>query len=176
MSAAVTGEFHFSPLVHETIRYDAKSNFFVENLQEYLAALLRASTDKYVVQRLLIEICSTRAFDRMLRDNSMDAIYDLFRMHRDCLFYMNAFYYALQHTSQRNYFKILIINTLNEGAAAGNCWNGSGTENRLLQQGWKHIRCNGCSCIGTGCKHCEIAYDVAFRDLLAALRCAQANQ
>lgn len=175
MSAAVTGKFRFSVLFHEVVRYDAENTFFIENLREYLDALLRASTDRYVVQRMLIEICTTRAFYRTINGDGMAAIYRLFKAHPDCFFYIDAFYYALHHTTQKNCLKILIMDDL-ERCAIRNRWAATIMGCGTLCPKYACAKCNGYKCISVECRYCEIFSTVEFGDLLAALRYARASQ
>lgn len=176
VSTAMSGEFQFSPLFCEIIRYDAKNAFFTENFQEYLKALLDAFTNRYVVQRLLIETCTTLTFRRMISTDKMAAVYALLKTQEDFFFYLDAFYYALQHTTQKNCLKILILDDLEGSATTGNRWVAASMEGGVLHQRRAYKRCSGRGCIGSGCMYCRIVSGVEFWDLLAALRYARASQ
>lgn len=173
INTTVTGVFRFSPLCHEIVRYDAKNIFFIENLRAYLEALLKASTNKYVVQRLLIEVCSTYAFKCKADEDKLAGIYGLFKMHPDRLFYLDALFYALQHTTQKNCLKALIMDGLEESAGAEGRWVGTVVD--ALQERRGYRRCHGYKCVGSNCKSCKTVSGVEFRDLLAVLRHAQTN-
>lgn len=116
------GKFQLSPLFHEVIRYDAASVFFVENHLEYLRSLLEVPTSRYVIQRLLIEVCPARAFDHTSNMESMRSIYELFKTQQDRFFYLDALYHALRYTTQKNCFKTLMIGDLERSERARNQW------------------------------------------------------
>lgn len=156
--------------------YSAWCPFFIENCLDYLETSLRAFTDKHAIQQVLIEICSTRVFNRTIDVDKITAIYRLFRMHRDCFFYLNALYYALQHITQRNCLKILMMDELERSTTAKNEWVVSSMSNGILRQRKRYKRCDGYKCIGPSCNYCRLVGKVEFGDLLAALRYAQSKQ
>lgn len=176
MGAAVFGEFQFSPMFHGIIRYDVENVFFMENLREYLGVLLKASSDRYVVQRLLIDLCTTRLFSRGVNENNVAVVYELLREHRDRIFYIDAFYHALRYTMQKNCLKVFMINDLEEGMFARNRWAVASMASGALCQIKKYKKCRSLGRAGSHCGYCEIISTVAFGDLIAMLRYAQANQ
>lgn len=176
ISTAVAGRFRFSPVFREIVRYDARNAFFVENLPEYFRALLGASADRYAVQRLLIEVCVMKIFVRTIDRDKIAAIYELFKTSRDCIFYLSAFYHALQHTTQKNCLKILIMDDLEGSATAKNLWAVASTERGVLQLRKRYKKCNGHKCACTGCRHCKVVCSTPFGDLVAALRYARSKQ
>lgn len=175
MNTMMGREFQFSPSFCELLRYDAKNTVFVENLGEYFEMLLKASTDKHVIQRLLIEICATWTFTNTISMDRLAALYELFKMHRDCFFYLDALYYALRYTPHRNCLKALIMDDL-EGSVARNRWAAASMKNGALQERRACKRCSNHKCTNFKCKHCKIVSGVAFGDLLAALRYTRASR
>lgn len=178
MNGAATKTFQLSSQMRGLIRYDARNTFFIENLREYLGVLLRMSTDRYIIQQLLTEICSTRAFSRIISESKMAGICKLFKAHRDYFFYLDAFYHALPYIKQKICLKILMIDDLERSIAAKNPWARASAKDGALHRLKKYRQCRGHKCVSTNCKFCEIVYDVAFEDLFAALRYAyvQAKQ
>lgn len=137
---------------------------------------MRASASRYAVQRLLIEMCSTRAFKNTISADKIAAIYGLFKAQQDCFFYLDAFYYALRHTTQKNCLKSLLMDDLERSTTAKNGWALASMSYGALYQRGTHIRCGGYKCASQRCKYCEIVSGVAIKDLLAALRYAQVSQ
>lgn len=168
MDAVVAGELLGSPLLRAIIRYDARCGFLVENFWAYLEALLRASTDRRVVQRLLIETCSAHAFRCSASKEKMRAIYELFRAHHDHFFYLDAFYHALPYVTQKSSLRMLMMDDLEKNGRAV-----ASTGSRVLRQGGGYKRCNGFNCDSMRCKHCGQA---VFGELFAALRRMRAEQ
>lgn len=175
MNTAATGELRLSPLFREIVRYDARNTFFIENIQEYLEALLRVSTDKYVIMRLLVKMCVTRPFDHVVVSDKMEDIYELLKMQQEFIFYLDVLYYALQHRRQKSCLKALIMDDL-ECMAAKNSWALASMDKGALYRRKGFKRCRGNKCTNSKCRYCEIVYNVALRDLLAALWYARANQ
>lgn len=174
IEAIVLSDFRFSPIMRDVIRYDTGSAFIIENLWEYLSVLLKAPADRHIVQRVLIETCSMQAFDRMINERKMAAIYELFKEQQDCIFYLDAFYYALRHTTHRKGLKILLIDALEDNTVAKNQWVIASMASGALHRMKEHERCHGYKCIG--CEYCKIVYHIPIEDLLAALRYARINQ
>lgn len=175
MDTAVAGRFRFSPAHHGMVRCDARNAFFVENFLEYLEALLRASTERHAVQRLLIEMCQTQAFKNTINETKIAAVHELFRAQHDYIFYLDAFYHALRYPTQKNCLKIFIMKYLEKDTTAKNQWAAASINDGLLKQRLLYRPCSGYKCIGTSCKYCEIVSCVKFEDLVAALRYAHAR-
>lgn len=175
INAAVTGEFRFSPLFHEMVRYDARNIFFIENLCMYLEALLDASTDRNTLQQLIIEICSAQIFDRIVNDSSMTAIYKLFRAHRDRFFYLNVFYYALRQVPRQNFLKALIMKDLKRSMAAGGLAAILRADTAALRPIVDFIQHSRYKEADTSQEYYRLIREVAFGKFLAMLRHAQIN-
>lgn len=109
IDSAVAGSFRFSLIFRKMIQYTAENTFFIRHLPDYLEALLRASTDRHVVQRLLIEICSTRLFTDLFTEKKMAAICEIFSRYPDQHFYLDAFYHALLHASQKDCLEAVVL-------------------------------------------------------------------
>lgn len=168
--------FPFTPLFLEIIRYDVESTFLIENLRMYLGALLKASTGRHIVQRLLVEICSVPAFGTMVNEDAMASIYELFKSHQDCFFYLDAFYYAMPNNSaQKQCFKTIVVRDLEKVAAERNysrtAHNGN---NAPSQEENRNQPCNP-RCGNIICERCFPINELAFSDLLTVLRISQTN-
>lgn len=146
---------------------------------KYLKALLEASTDKYTFQRPLACILSDEALWRFIGAEDTAAVYKMLEKQPDWNFYLNAFYYALQHHVQRNYLKELIIGDLEKNASPWIAANS--TEGGRLHERKQHAKCNNCGmfCFNQkfeGCRYCTLTHEIPLEDLLAALfHCKAAN-
>lgn len=176
MEVAVMGKFQFLSPFREIIRCDSENSFFVKNLRDYLEALLKTPTERCTIQRILVEVCSKHAFRNMLGKGTIPSIYELFKKQRDCFFYYDAFYYALQHSHQRDRFKALLMNDLEKSVATGGLEAVFGARIDALRQKI-HIIQHG-SHMGRDAQsdQHEAAHDAVLGELLAMLRYARANK
>lgn len=173
--ATVTGVFSFSTMLHKIIRYDSENDFFIMNLPDYLSVLFMTSIDRHVVQRLLIEICSTKIFNEMVRGGKLLAIYRVLESSPDRFFYLDAFCYALKDETQRSCLKTIILDEL-ERLTAGKTFRRS-LGGGILHRREKYARCAGLECYAFICSnYCELNRTVTFGELLAMLRFALANK
>lgn len=176
IDSAIFGRFRFSALFHEIIRCDLKNECFVENFPEYIGTLLKANTDRYAIQRFLIEILSLHACRRIIEKSKIAAMYGIFKTHQYCFFYLDIFYYALQYTSWKNSLKTLILDDFEElmtekirSVTIDMC-------DRVLQKRKRYRRCNSLECQDCKCSYCRLITNTSFESILAMLRYVKMNQ
>lgn len=176
----VKGEFRLSPLFHEAIRYNSEEAFFIENLPDYLGVLLEVSTNKYIIQRLLIEVCSTGIFRKVISAGKMALIYKLFKNESEWPFYLDAFYNALRYDSHKNQLKIAILDDLEAFEAHGGQQTIANFGGGILKKKKKAGRCAGTNCKSRtnwgACESCRLNEEVPFEDFIVVLRCVLAEQ
>lgn len=173
---AVFRKFQFPELFCEIIRYDFKNDHFIENLSDYIIALLNAGANRYAVQRFFIETSSLCAFSQMVKDAKLLTIYNSFIMHQDRFFYLDAFYQTLRYATWKNSLKIIILDHLEKLTSKKNWWATTSVGDGALRKKRNCEKCSGLGYWDYSCNHCVFVNKIPFEDLLAVLRYALANQ
>lgn len=175
-------KFRFSAFSHELIKYDTGNDFFIENLLYYFQALLDTFTDMHVIQRLLVEALSVRIRAASINAGMIAAIYELLKNRMHNYFYLNTFYYSLQHHAHRICLKDLIINDLENNGKSINPWVMlDSVERGMLYERMQCEKCSACGCYSyelefTGCRYCTLMHSTALENLFVMLRYAQSTQ
>lgn len=176
IDAIAKGAFRFSPVFREMVQYDSENYFLIKNLPDYIEALLKASTNRYTVQRLLIEIASTGMFKKIFLVDKMIATCTPLMKEPEWAFYLDAFYYALQPESRKICLKKLILGALGEIRNNKNQQIIDRFGNGILGKIKKPGKCSGFFCGRKACKSCSLCKELPFEDFIIVMRCVKAEQ